>query len=215
MTTEERKTVTLYRWTIAVLILAFVLSALAGASIKGDLTEAENDYAKLRREHNDSLYALGVARRDQVRWLEMCQKIDNVRGLGFSPDSLVVATIVEIRERFPSVGALVDSVAQYESSWGYNKKNGLIGEKGWAQYRPETFCYIVYGLGGDTVGLHEYVYRNSLDIRSVTEFFYATATIARMLNNGAFYANWNRGMFARIKKRSDYKAKPLGRHSIR
>lgn len=203
------------RCVIIAFVILFCINFLYSSHLTGENTALENEIDLLNKRLHDTTYALSVTRYDQVRWFELREKVEATRSQGFSPDSLVIWTIVDIRDQFPSVGHLVDSVAAYESSWGYNKQQGLIGEKGWAQIRPETLCYTLYGLGGDTVDMHKYYYDNPLPVRSATEFFYAIATINRFLNDGAFYQNWNRGMLAKIKKRNDYKPKKLGRYSLR
>lgn len=200
---------------IASFIVLLVVQGFLLIDKTADARHFEKLYFETKKHLNDTTYALNLARTDQERWFEFREKIEATKSLGFAPDSLVMWTIIDLRNQFPGVGGLVDSVAQYESSWGYNKKNGLIGEKGWAQIRPETLCYIVYGLGGDTTDMHRYYYNNPLPVKSTTEYFYAIATMTRFLNGDVFYEHWNRGMFAKIKKRAGYKTKKIGRYSTR
>jgi hypothetical protein len=149
-------------------------------------------------EDNIALQKIEIKTKfDALQWKNYTDRIDTIMDAGYKPDSLLVACIMKEMYRFPGLDwSFINDVAQKESSWGRNKADGMIGEKGWSQIRPETLAYFINMLGGDTTGINYDDYKN---IRTATEWSFRIFFYAKMnLKNEITHKDWNTGTF--IKK---------------
>lgn len=151
-----------------------------------------SDNITLQREAMDSRY-----KANQYDTLQY--RVSNIRSNGYSPDTLLVLAIQNNLKKYPSLNwSFINEVAERESSWGYNRKSGTVGEKGWSQIRPETMKYFINLLDGDTTNFNPDDYK---DVKTATEWSFAMFYFSKVFRKKNEWTEWNNGRFMQKGRR--------------
>lgn len=123
------------------------------------------------------------------------ERISKIWSAGYKPDKLLVDVIIRRSYIFKSVN--VDTLFQFakkESSFGSDRRRGVFGEEGWAQFTEATLKKQIEFFGGSS---KDFNMKNYSDIVTQTEWVYATYIYARMHKTDGGKVNWandwNRG----------------------